>query len=151
MSARVIVALRVRCAPEHAFEAFTRDIALWWRPNIAFRTTPRDPGVLAFDGQARLVENLSNGKVFEIGKVLVWDPPARLAFTWRQATFPPDLVTTVEVEFRAVGEETRIEVIHAGFDAVPQGSVDRHGWSDAQLLQALGGWWREQLQRVQAL
>ena len=86
MSARVVVALRVKCAPDRAFEAFTRDIALWWRPNLAFRTTPRDPGVLAFDGQARLVENLSNGKVFEIGNVLLWDPPERLIFTWRPSS-----------------------------------------------------------------
>ena len=145
-ASKVFIALRVKATPERAFEAFTREIGAWWRPNGLFQTTPRAPGVLAFEGGegGRLVETLEGGKVFEIGKVLAWEPPARLAFSWRQATFPPDLHTEVEVTFTAVDEETRVSVEHRGFDAVPEGAA-RHGFPDSVLLQRLAEWWRDLL------
>ena len=51
MSASVTVALRVRATPARAFEVFTRDIAMWWRPDPTFQITPRGDGVLAFAGR----------------------------------------------------------------------------------------------------
>lgn len=149
MTSKVLVALRVGASPERAFDVFTADIGLWWRPNVLFQTTPR-PGVLSFEGQSRLIETLENGKVFEIGKVTAWERPHRLAFTWRQATFPSDLITQVEVEFRPVGDETRVSVTHFGFDRVPEGHVARHGFSDQLLLTRLGDWWRALLEAYRA-
>lgn len=147
MTSKVYVALRVKASPERAFAVFTGDIAAWWRPNGLFQTTPRAPGRLAFEpGEGgRLTETLANGKVFEIGRILAWEPPSRLVFSWRQATFPPDLVTEVEVRFEAVGEETRVSVEHRGFDQVPADHVARHGFPDQLLLMRLAEWWRDLL------
>ncbi len=145
MTSKVYVALRVKVPIERAFDAFVEEIGAWWRPNALFQTTPRAPGVLAFEpGQGgRLTETLANGKVFEIGQITSWDPPSRLAFSWRQANFPPDLHTEVEVCFEAVGEgETRVSVEHRGFDQVPAGSAARHGFPDQALLMRLADWWR---------
>jgi uncharacterized protein YndB with AHSA1/START domain len=144
MTSKVYVALRVKASPEHAFQAFVEEIGAWWRPNTLFQTTPRAPGVLAFEpGQGgRLTETLANGKVFEIGRILDWEPPRRLVFSWRQANFPPDLRTEVEVCFESVGEETRVSVEHRGFHQVPADSAARHGFSDQLLLTRLGDWWR---------
>ena len=75
--------------------------------------------------------------MFEIGKVLAWEPPGRLVFSWRQASFPPDLHTEVEVRFEAVGEETRVSVEHRGFHQVPAESAARHGFPDQALLARL--------------
>jgi uncharacterized protein YndB with AHSA1/START domain len=153
MSSRVIVALRVAAAPGRAFEVFTRDIALWWRPNGLFQFTPRGPGVVSFEaGQGgRLIETLPSGKVFEIGKVTAWEPPSRLAFGWRQATFAPDQTTHVEVRFEAVGEETRVTVEHTGWDSVPAPHVARHGLADAVFLQRHAMWWRDLLASYEAI
>ena len=147
MTSKVYVALRVKAPPERAFVAFVGEIGAWWRPNGLFQTTPRAPGVLAFEpGEGgRLTETLANGKVFEIGRVTAWEPPARLVFSWRQATFPPDLHTEVEVRFEPVGEETRVSVEHRGFDRVPAGSAARHGFPDQALLMRLAEWWRKLL------
>ena len=90
----------------------------------------------------RLTETLANGKVFEIGRILAWEPPHRLVFSWRQANFPPDLRTDVEVRFEAAGEETRVSVEHRGFHQVPADSAARHGFADQLLLTRLGEWWR---------
>jgi uncharacterized protein YndB with AHSA1/START domain len=147
MSSRVLVALRVSASPERAFEAFTAEVAQWWRPNLLFQLTPRSPGVVAFEGGlgGRFIETLPNGKVFKIGRITAWEPGVRLAFGWRQATFAPDQNTEVEVRFEAVGEETRITVEHRGWDSVPAAHVARHGFPDAVFLRRCAEWWTTQL------
>ncbi|WP_337188951.1 SRPBCC family protein [Phenylobacterium sp.] len=144
MTSKVYVALRVKASPSRAFQVFVEEIGAWWRPNGLFQTTPRDPGVLAFEpGEGgRLTETLANGRVFEIGRIRAWEPPDRLVFSWRQASFPPDLHTEVEVRFEAVGDETRVSVEHRGFHQVPAGSAARHGFPDHALLARLGEWWQ---------
>jgi uncharacterized protein YndB with AHSA1/START domain len=140
----VVVALRVKASPDRAFEAFTREIGAWWKPNALFAFTPRDPGRLAFEPGAngRLIETLANGKVFEIGRVRAWEPPRRLVFGWRQATFAPDQNTEVEVRFEPVGEETRVTVEHTGWDTVPAAHVARHGFPNAMFLTRHAEWWQ---------
>jgi uncharacterized protein YndB with AHSA1/START domain len=150
MTSKVYVALRVKAPPARAFAVFTEEIGDWWRPSGLFQTTPRAPGRLAFEpGEGgRLTETLANGKVFEIGKVLAWEPPTRLVFSWRQAAFPPDLHTEVEVIFEAVGEETRVSVEHRGFDRVPADSAARHRFPDQALLARLAEFWQAQIRAV---
>jgi len=152
MTSKVYVALRVKATPERAFAVFTGEIGAWWRPNGMFQTTPRAPGRLTFeegsDGR-RLIETLANGKVFQIGRVLAWEPPDRLVFSWRQAAFPPDLHTEVEVRFEAVGDdETRVSVEHRGFDQVPAESAARHRFPDPVLLARLAEFWQAQLRSI---
>jgi uncharacterized protein YndB with AHSA1/START domain len=148
----VLVALRVKAAPVRAFEVFTRDIALWWRPNSLFQFTPGSPGVLAFESGTggRFTETLPNGKVFEIGKVKVWQPGELLVFTWRQATFGPDQITEVEVRFDPVGEETRVTVEHRGWDTVPAEHVARHSFPNVIFLRRHGEWWEALLASLRA-
>ncbi len=130
MTAAVILSLRVKTTPVHAFDVFTNDIASWWQPNGLFQVTPKGDGVLRFEPgeNGRLVATLPDGEDFEIGRILVWAPGELLSFTWRQATFPPDLVTEVEVRFEPVGEETRVTIEHRGWDRVPQDHAARHGF-----------------------
>ncbi len=144
---KVMVALRVKATPERAFEAFVGEIGAWWRANPLFAFTPRDPGVIAFEpGEGgRLTQTLAGGKVFEIGRIRAWEPPSRLVFGWRQASFAPGQDTEVEVRFEPVGEETRVTVAHAGWDSVPASHVARHGFPNALFLTRHGEWWRSLL------
>lgn len=145
MSSRVVVALRIAAPPARVFEAFTTQIAAWWRPNSLFAFTPRSPGVMAFEegeGGRRLVERLASGKVFEVGKVRVWEPGEKLVVGWRQAAFTPDMDTEVEVLFEAVEDgATRVTVEHRGWDSVPQAHVARHTFPDGLFLRRHGEWW----------
>lgn len=147
MSSRLLVALRVPAPPERAFEAFTAEIGQWWRPNGLFQFTPRSPGVLAFEPgrDGRLTETLESGKVFEIGRIRAWEPPTRLVFGWRQATFAEGQDTEVEVTFEAVGAETRVTVRHTGWDSVPQTHVAKHSFPDAIFLRRHAEWWQSLL------
>lgn len=144
MASRVLVSLRIAAPAQRVFDAFTKDIAAWWRPNPLFAFTPRSPGVMAFEpgAEGRLVERLANGKVFEIGRVRAWEPPLRLVFSWRQATFAPGQETEVEVRFEPAGNETRVTVEHRGWDTVPAAHVARHGLADVLFLRRHGEWWR---------
>jgi uncharacterized protein YndB with AHSA1/START domain len=148
MTSKVYVALRVKASPERAFALFVDEIGAWWRPSPLFETTPR-PGRLSFEPNegGRLIETRQGGKVFEIGRIRVWDPPRRLVFSWRQASFPLDLHTEVEVAFEAVGAETRVSIEHRGFDQVPPGAA-RHGFPDDVLLMRLADFWRSQIVAV---
>lgn len=152
MTSAVLVAIRVRADPQTAFDVFTQDIAAWWRPSGLFEITPRGDGTLAFEGGegGRLITTLASGKVFEIGRITAWEPPARLAFSWRQATFMPDQLTHVEVRFEAVGEETRVSVEHKGWAEIPREHVARHGFPDHATLARAAEWWRASLEALRA-
>jgi uncharacterized protein YndB with AHSA1/START domain len=149
---KVLVAVRVAATPGHAFDVFTREVALWWQPNELFRFTPRSPGTVRFEGGegGRFVEELPSGKVFEIGRIRVWEPGARLVFGWRHATFAKDQDTEVEVRFEPVGKETRVTVEHRGWDSVPQQHVARHSMPILVFMKREGEWWQSLLARLRA-
>lgn len=144
MSSAVIVSLRVKASPARAFDLFTQEIALWWRPNPLFQLTPRGDGVLRFDGGegGRLITALPDGQEFEIGQVSTWVHGERLAFSWSPATFSKELTTQVIVSFEGSGEETRIIVEQRGWSEIPQDHVARHGFPLGQFQLRLGEHWR---------
>jgi hypothetical protein len=152
VSSQVLVSVRVKASPVQAFDVFTREIALWWTPNMLFAFTPRPPGKLAFEpGEGgRFTETQEDGRVFEIGRITTWKPGDRLTFGWRQSTFAPDQHTEVEITFEPVGAETRVTVVHRGWDSVPQEHVARHGFPDGIFLRRHGEWWQALLAALKA-
>ena len=147
---RILVAVRVAASPAHAFDVFTKEVGSWWQPNVLFQFTPRSPGVVRFEGGegGRFVEELPNGKVFEIGRVRRWEPGSRLVFGWRQAAFAKGQDTEVEVRFEPVGEETRVTVEHRSWDTIPKEHVARHGFANVLFLRRHGEWWQVLLERM---
>jgi uncharacterized protein YndB with AHSA1/START domain len=149
---RVLVSLRITAPPARTFEAFTREIGDWWRPNPLFRFTDRVGARLAFepDPPEHLVEIGADGERFEIGPVLEWSPPTRLVFGWRQAGFPPDRSTEVAVRFDPVGDGTRVTVEHFGWDTIPTDNAARHGFPLGAFQQRVAEWWQELLRALRA-
>ncbi|MGH8184322.1 MAG: SRPBCC domain-containing protein [Rhodanobacteraceae bacterium] len=147
MTSKVYLAIRAPADPVRAFEAFTTEIAAWWRPNGLFRITPRGDGRLAFEPGAggRLYTTFDDGEQFEIGRISVWEPGSRLVFAWRQANFAPDQTTEVEVCFEAVGDETRVSIEHRAWDTLPQKHAARHGFPEGATLARAADWWRASL------
>jgi Activator of Hsp90 ATPase homolog 1-like protein len=144
--------VRVKTSPAEAFEVFTRDVALWWRPNPLFAFTRRPPGRVAFEPGpgGRFLETSADGDVFEIGRIRLWKPGEALVFSWRQASFAADQETEVEVRFDPVGDETRVTVRHRGWESVPAEHVARHGFPDAVFLRRHGEWWQDLLASLRA-
>jgi uncharacterized protein YndB with AHSA1/START domain len=154
LTSTVFVSLRVPAGPARTFDAFTREIASWWRPSGLFEigrkadgSGPRGDGMLAFEPGAggRLYTKFADGQEFEIGRVSVWEPGRRLVFNWRQASFPPEQSTEVEVLFEAVGDQTRVSVEHRAWDTIPRTHVARHGFPENATLQRVAEWWQVSL------
>ena len=97
----------VRCGVQHAFDVFTSQLDMWWPPSHKHDSTaelilePREGG--------RFMER-RGGDERVLGTVLVWEPPAKLSYTW----FPGALQgpTQVDVLFRADGDKTTVQVVH---------------------------------------
>jgi activator of HSP90 ATPase len=147
MTSKAFLAVRVPTNPARAFEAFTQEIASWWRPDGLFQITPQGDGELRFEPGVggRLVTRLSNGEIFEIGRISVWEPGKRLVFDWRHVSFLPGQSTEVEVLFEPVGEQTRVSIEHRAWDTIPQRHVARHGFPERITLQRVADWWRASL------
>ncbi len=147
MTSRIVVSLRVRATPTRAFDVFVNDIGMWWQPNTLFQFSRRRRGTLTIEPSlgGRFVESYPNGTEFEIGTVTTWEPGSRLGLTWRQESFADHQMTTVEVRFEAVGDETRVTVEHLGWESVPQDHVARHNFPDGLFLRRHGEWWQDLL------
>ena len=147
MTSRALVALRIAAPPSRVFTAFTAEIGQWWRPHGLFELNGRRDGRLAIEGGVggRLTESYPDGEEFAVGHVRVWDPPDRLVFSWRAASFPPDRETEVHVRFEEVHDGTRVVVEHLGWDGIPQQHAARHGFPLLPFQLRLAEWWRELL------
>ena len=142
---RARVTTFVKVSPQDAFEVFTEEIDAWWRRGPRFRGAR--PSVLRFEGGAagRLVETFddASGEVFEVGRVLAWDPGAHLSFEWRGKNFGPDEITEVDVLFEQMNEGTQVTIEHRGWSALPPKHPARHGLAGQALAAMIGLWWGE--------
>jgi len=148
--ANATVAVRVAVPPEVAFDLFTREIDSWWRRGPKFRHGSGADARIAIeprlDGAVfETWQQEGEPRRFELGRVVAWEPPARLVFTWRNATFAPIENTEVEVTFAIAGSGTLVTVRHRGWTALRPDHPARHGLSDAGLSRSVGLWWGDQL------
>jgi uncharacterized protein YndB with AHSA1/START domain len=134
----------VSVGPERAFEAFTSEINRWWKLDSPFWNDKDRRLGLRFEPHVggRFIEVYDErGEGFEIGRVTTWEPGERLAYTWRQADWPEDALTEVEVTFEPVDDGTRVRVAHSGFERVPGGLEISRDYSGG--LAMLLGWYAE--------
>lgn len=140
--------------PVTAFEIFTEDVDAWWGRGPRFRWAPGREGTLRFEPGVggRLVEayDESGDDAFEVGRVRVWDPAARLVFEFRARNFEEGQVTEVEVLFEPEGAGTRVTVEHRGWDSLPPDHPARHGMDDESFGNMMRVWWADLLGAAQA-
>jgi uncharacterized protein YndB with AHSA1/START domain len=126
---------------EEAFRVFTEDMAGWW---------PADHHILQAELASMEFEPRVGGSIIDRGvdgsecrwaRVLAWDPPHRLVFSWDigldwQVETDPDRTSEVEVTFTPEGEHrTRVDLVHR--------HIERHGGGWQQMHSAVGspeGW-----------
>jgi uncharacterized protein YndB with AHSA1/START domain len=142
------VTVSVRAPQTEAFDVFTREIDLWWRRGPRYRIAGRRRGQLSFEPGVggRLFETVElapGPRVFVVGTILAWEPPAHLAFEWRGVNFAKDEFTRVDVSFLAAGDSTLVTVRHTGFASLREGHPARHGLAGAAFSRMMGLWWRD--------
>ncbi len=147
-SARVSVAVAV--APALAFQVFTEDIDRWWRRGPKFRHSTSGSGLIRIEPlpDGRLLESFESGGstcVVEVGRIRVWDPPHRLAFSWRNSNFAAGESTEVEVIFEPSSSGTLVTVNHSNLASLRADHPARHGNQGAAFSRMMGLWWGEQM------
>jgi uncharacterized protein YndB with AHSA1/START domain len=139
------VSVLVAVPPEIAFEVFTEEIDQWWRTGLRYRIGKRrsviriEPGV-----GGRLFETFetaSGTRVFDTGRVTVWEPPTRLVFECRAANFAATEKTEVEVSFEPSASGTLVTVTHRGWSRIRPDHPARHGHDVPAFLRMMGLWW----------
>jgi uncharacterized protein YndB with AHSA1/START domain len=149
------VSVFVAVAPEVAFDVFTREIDLWWKQGPRYRIAGRRAGSLHFEPGpgARLFESFDVGSgpcTFEVGRVTVWQPPARLELEWRGVNFKPHEKTLVEVRFAPQRDGTLVTVKHSGWSALPPDHPARQGLLGPDFSRMIGLWWGDLMTSLRA-
>jgi uncharacterized protein YndB with AHSA1/START domain len=136
------------------FAAFTAETDLWWRRGPRFRFAGKRRGTLSFEPGVggRLFEAFSDdpGDVVEVGRVLAWDPGARLVVEWRLTNFAPGERTEVEVSFEPVDGGTRVTVEHRGWSTLRADHPARHGETPSAHVARIGIWWGDLMSALRA-
>ena len=123
----------VPCAPDAAFDYFTRDIARWWPLSRYSCSETRAAGV-AFERRegGKLIETDVDGKQYVWGTVSVWEPGRRIELSWHPGK-SPDNALTLAISFHAAGASTRVRLVHSGWE--------RLGESGAEARQSYANGW----------
>ena len=97
------------CPRDKAFQLFTERISEWWP---ATHRMTRDPNSELFlEASGRFWVRTGDGNEIELGRVVAWEPPHRLALDFYIGTNPAQ-PTAVEVTFTDEGGATRVTVHH---------------------------------------
>jgi uncharacterized protein YndB with AHSA1/START domain len=126
----------VGARPEKAFDAFTAEMGTWWplaSKSVGMEeaeTVIVEPGV-----GGRIYERSRSGEEHLWGKVLVWEPPSRLVFSWHPGR-AAETSQEVDVRFTAVEDGTLVKLEHRGWERLvgPGGEIPGHfdaGWDEA--------------------
>ncbi len=97
--------------PAYAFRRFTSEFGAWWPMKTHSVGGPRVRQIVFETRVGGLIsEEHSDGRRFQWGEVLEWEPPRRVKFTWHPSR-EPEAAQEVEVRFVPEGGGTRVELI----------------------------------------
>lgn len=135
----------IKASRSIVFDAYVRQIDQWW-PRVgtyrySFAQPPRHQSQICFEPwcNGRFYEIFDDGSEYEIGRILDWQPPVRLTYTWRDPRWPAH--TTVAVTFQEHDGVTTVTVCHTGFgkEGIPDVSLN-YGTGLAEILSTFGKW-----------
>lgn len=137
----VYASVVVAAEAERAFRVFTADLASWWPADHHVLDTPVENMVFEPRIGGRVFDRHVDGREFDWGRVLSYEPPSRVVFSWDiSPRWTPETdhrrCSEVEVTFIAEGpRRTRVELAHR--------HLNRHGTGWEGLRERVGspgGW-----------
>ena len=149
----VTVTTTVALDPDAAFRLFTDDVDTWWQRGPRYRFRLGEEGVMRFEpgvgGRFLEVFDQTAGDVYEVGRVLVWEPGDRLVFEFRPRDFGPGDATEVDVRFQRTPQGTLITLEHRGWDGIAPDHPVRHGMRGSAFQDMMGVWWADLFHALQ--
>lgn len=134
--APIVQSVTVKLPPERAFQVFAGRMGEWWAASHHIAPKPFAAIVVEPQAGGRWFERDAEGAECEWGKVLVWDPPARLVLGWQltaEFQHDPEFLTEVEVTFEAEGNGTRVTLTHD--------QLERFGAAAHTLIESMDQGW----------
>jgi len=128
----VTVEVTVPASPARTFQLFTEHFDAWWPRGHHIGAADMRRAVIEPRAGGRWYEEDVDGSTCEWGRVLVWEPPARLVLAWHlniqwQYDPDPEHASDVEVTFRELPDgATRVQLVHAGLERMV-GGEGAHG------------------------
>ena len=125
---------------ERAFEVFTGSVDTWWPHQYHIGQADVAEVVLEPHEGGRWYERGVDDSECDWGRVLVWEPPHRVVFTWQingrwQFDPDPDHASEIDARFSAAGPaQTLVEVEHRLFERLVGGQDIRAA------IEGGGGW-----------
>lgn len=108
--------IRVAVPAKRAFEVFTASMHRWWPPEHSILKAPRASINVEPQVGGRWYERAIDGSECLWGRVVTWDPPARVVLTWQltaEFIYDPAFETEVEIRFTPDGANaTRVDLEH---------------------------------------
>lgn len=120
----------VQAPIDRAFALFTEELSSWWPSEYTWSKDTLDTIAIEPAEGGRCFERGPHGFECDWGRVLDWEPPRRLVFSWqisptRVPEPNPEKASTVEIQFEADGPETtRIAFEHRDFANHGDGSAE---------------------------
>ena len=116
--------VRVRASAEEAFRRFTAEIGSWW-PTATHSVSEESCLDVRFEAEVggALLEEATDGTTHVWGTVLTWTPPSRVTFTWHPGR-PANSRHVVDVTFESEGDETRLELVHSGWEHLGEAAAE---------------------------
>ena len=135
--------IAVAVSQQRAFDVFTAHMTDWWllESHRIGEVVPEAVVMEPHEG-GRWFERAPDGTECDWGRVVEWNPPARLRLAWHldadwQYDPDPAKSTEIDVQFVAEGpDSTRVELVHRGLQVHGDRSQEVHaaidspnGWS----------------------
>ena len=107
-------------SPEQAFDTFVQGMDIWWpRRGVfpySFAPAGTRPLHIRFEPQigGRYYETFLDESEYEIGRITLYQPPERLAYTWQDPTWKNE--TQIALAFTEEESGTRLVYAQGGFE-----------------------------------
>lgn len=111
----IVVEFDVAASCEHAFDMWANRTSLWWPRGHTL--SGDDELDIVFEGRpgGRIFERAVDGSEHDWGRIVAWEPPHRLVYTWH-LFFDAEEATDIEVTFTEVGEATAVRIEQGGWE-----------------------------------
>jgi uncharacterized protein YndB with AHSA1/START domain len=134
--APIVQSVTVAVPPDRAFALFTGSMGRWWQRGKTIGAKPHVEIVMEPRPDGRWFERDEDGAETDWGRVLAWQPPARVLLGWHldaSFAYDPELETEVEITFVPDDAGTRVTLTHR--------NLERFGESAERVASQLGGGW----------
>ena len=118
----VNLAVTVPLPPEDAFDTFVQQMDIWWpRRGVfpySFAPAGTRPLHIRFEPRVggRYYETFLDESEYEIGRIILYQPPQRLTYTWQDPTWQNE--TQIALAFTEEESGTRVVYQQDGFEGV---------------------------------